>query len=261
VFWEGQGQEQPSQERGKGIGAERRHTVLLCGGEDFCTEVRRHIERRRRDVQAVAARGLESAREILEAGEMPVAILTEERVLADGEVSPYERRQEMTAALLLLASYAPVVWIGSAEDAAEISPVTHAAAVDFVPRSALCVPAAVSMVERRLRRTTATASVSAAILPEEQLAEGREFGELLRHELNNPLTGILGNAELLMLEVRRGRLELPAHTLQRVQTITDLAVRMREAVRLLSDRWEAAGGNLSAKEQPSVEQPHWLANS
>jgi hypothetical protein len=29
------------------------------------------------------------------------------------------------------------------------------------------------------------------------------FGEVFRHELNNPLTGILGNAELLLAEVRR----------------------------------------------------------
>ena len=30
-----------------------------------------------------------------------------------------------------------------------------------------------------------------------------DFGEVLRHELNNPLTGILGNAELLLSEIRR----------------------------------------------------------
>jgi signal transduction histidine kinase len=29
-----------------------------------------------------------------------------------------------------------------------------------------------------------------------------EFGQLLRHERNNPLSGILGNAELLLSEVR-----------------------------------------------------------
>jgi signal transduction histidine kinase len=35
--------------------------------------------------------------------------------------------------------------------------------------------------------------------------ERRDFGRLLRHELNNPLTGILGNAEL-----RRSNIELIA---------------------------------------------------
>jgi len=36
--------------------------------------------------------------------------------------------------------------------------------------------------------------------PEVQGQE-RDFGEVLRHELNNPLTGILGNAELLLVEL------------------------------------------------------------
>jgi signal transduction histidine kinase len=40
--------------------------------------------------------------------------------------------------------------------------------------------------------------------------EQRDFGEVLRHELNNPLTGILGNAELLLVELRRKKVDLPA---------------------------------------------------
>ena len=62
------------------------------------------------------------------------------------------------------------------------------------------------------------------------------FGEVLRHELNNPLTGILGNAELLLAEVRRkndGR--LPRGGQQRLETIAELAVRLRETVRRLSE--------------------------
>lgn len=31
----------------------------------------------------------------------------------------------------------------------------------------------------------------------------KDFGEGLQHELNNPLTGILGNAELLLSDQRR----------------------------------------------------------
>jgi signal transduction histidine kinase len=66
-----------------------------------------------------------------------------------------------------------------------------------------------------------------------------DFGEVLRHELNNPLTGILGNAELLLSEIRRnddGR--LPAGGLQRLETIATLAVRLRETIRRLSQEWE-----------------------
>jgi hypothetical protein len=50
----------------------------------------------------------------------------------------------------------------------------------------------------------------------------------------NPLTGILGNAELL-LEARRGTLDLPLQTLQRLETIAELAVHIRETVRRLTD--------------------------
>jgi signal transduction histidine kinase len=63
---------------------------------------------------------------------------------------------------------------------------------------------------------------------------------VLRHELNNPLTGILGNAELLLAEIRRkddGK--LPHGGQQRVEMIASLAVRLRETVRRLSTEWEA----------------------
>src|SRR5450432_3872147 len=70
--------------------------------------------------------------------------------------------------------------------------------------------------------------------------EIRGFGEVLRHELNNPLTGILGNAELLLAEVRRKNDgQLPNGGQQRLETIAALAVRLRETVRRLSQDWEA----------------------
>jgi signal transduction histidine kinase len=71
--------------------------------------------------------------------------------------------------------------------------------------------------------------------------EERDFGEVLRHELNNPLTGILGNAELLLVEFRRAALELPPKAKLRLETIAALAVRMRETVRQLSEEWESQG--------------------
>jgi len=68
--------------------------------------------------------------------------------------------------------------------------------------------------------------------------EDRDFGEVLRHELNNPLTGILGNAELLLVEMRRNHVDLPPQVQARLETIAALAVRMRETVRRLSEEWE-----------------------
>jgi signal transduction histidine kinase len=61
-----------------------------------------------------------------------------------------------------------------------------------------------------------------------------DFGEILRHEVNNPLTGILGNTELLL--ARRDR--LPPGAIERLQTIAELAVRLRETVRRLSNTWD-----------------------
>jgi len=68
--------------------------------------------------------------------------------------------------------------------------------------------------------------------------EGDDFGAVLRHELNNPLTGILGNAELLLVELRRKNVALPEQAQSRLETIASLAVRMRETVRRLSEEWE-----------------------
>jgi hypothetical protein len=86
-------------------------------------------------------------------------ILAEERVLAgvDGEVDGEldrprrARRQAIESALSLLAEAAPVVWIGAAEGGMQTTQAVRTGAVDFVPRSAMCLPAAITMVERRLR--------------------------------------------------------------------------------------------------------------
>lgn len=79
--------------------------------------------------------------------------------------------------------------------------------------------------------------------PQPPGSDDRDFGEVLRHELNNPLTGILGNAELLLMAVKRKRLELPAPVEHRLETIATLAVRMRETVRRLSEEWEEQEGD------------------
>jgi len=66
------------------------------------------------------------------------------------------------------------------------------------------------------------------------------FAEILRHKLKNPLTGILGNAELLLAEVRRQKsTQFSESSLKRLETIAALAVRMRETVRRLSQACEA----------------------
>lgn len=68
----------------------------------------------------------------------------------------------------------------------------------------------------------------------ERAAQGRaEAGRpggtagALRHEINNPLTGILGNAELIL----QAREHLPVDVVHRVETIVELAVRLRKLMR------------------------------
>ncbi len=234
--------------------------ILVCGTEEFCSEARHEWQRKSPGMPVVLADGLESAQRMM-ARETPRAILAETRVLAGGAPTIRQRHQTIAAAVALLAGHAPVVWIGSEEERTTVSQMSPPVEADFVPRSALCLPAAMAMLERRLRLVSAGSPRIQArhghISVGELTSDGRDFGEVLRHELNNPLTGILGNAELLLLEVQRGRLMVPAGALQRLEVIAELAVRMRETVRQLSDRWEAAGGNLPAEKQEPAEEPQW----
>ena len=72
--------------------------------------------------------------------------------------------------------------------------------------------------------------------PEEQLVYYRnrldEVAELvarIRHEINNPLTGVLGQAQLLLRE------ELSERARKRAQTIEELAIRIRDIVAQLRE--------------------------
>ena len=135
-----------------------------------------------------------------------------------------------------LAVHAPVVVIGAAEKRAELSALIDAGVADYVPRNGGGLLATLGPVQRRLEQAQKMAASTS-----DHLMQGKaDFGEVLRHELNNPLTGILGNAELLLVEIHRkndGR--IPHGGEQRLETIAALAVRLRETVRRLSQEWEA----------------------
>lgn len=99
--------------------------------------------------------------------------------------------------------------------------------MEFVARHGEFIPLAACLVERSLRWAQRSASSGGS--PWAEMPD--DVAEIFRHEINNPLTGILGNAELLLSH----GLRLPPADTQRLQTVVDLAVRLRETIRRLSD--------------------------
>ena len=137
----------------------------------------------------------------------------------------------LETAVALLTESAPVVVAAAAEKQSNLGFLITSGAVDFVARTKNFVPIAAGLLDRRVR----LAERAEGLIHFPAGALVGDFGEILRHEVNNPLTGILGNAELLLAR----RNQLPPVVVERLQTIADLAVRLRETVRKLSDAWES----------------------
>jgi signal transduction histidine kinase len=136
----------------------------------------------------------------------------------------------LESAVAVLSETAPVVVAAAPEKQAGMAFLITSGAVDFVGRTGRYLPIVAGMLDRRVRmaeRVTGMVQFSRDEL-------SGDFGEILRHEVNNPLTGILGNTELLL--ARRDR--LPPSAVERLETIAELAVRLRETVRRLSNAWD-----------------------
>ena len=129
-----------------------------------------------------------------------------------------------------LVEKAPVILLAPAARQAQVASLVAEGEVEFVVRVGDFVPLAASLLERRLR--WAESADPAPGRPSVELPE--DIAEIFRHEINNPLTGILGNAELLL--AHRDRMH--ATDTQRLETVVSLAVRLRETVRRLSNSWE-----------------------
>ncbi len=171
---------------------------------------------------------------------IPSVILLDESVAVPGL---------FTDALQDLARFAPLIFLAAPENLArwcalgELSDLVTQGRVECVPRHGDFVPLTTRLIERHacsrpeaLRRYAAPAVV--ANVPERVQLDPddapRDFGEVLRHEVNNPLTGILGNAELLLS--RRDRIS--ADMVERLEVIAELAIRLRETIRRLSNALE-----------------------
>ena len=138
--------------------------------------------------------------------------------------------ETLESAVASLTETAPVVVAAAAEKQAALAFPITSGAVDFVMRKDGFLTIAAGLLDRRVRMAERVAGMIR--FPHDGLVG--DFGEILRHEVNNPLTGILGNTELLL--ARRDR--LPPAAVERLQTIAELAVRLRETVRRLSNAWE-----------------------
>jgi signal transduction histidine kinase len=137
-----------------------------------------------------------------------------------------------------LTAIAPVVLLAPPERQAEAARLVAGGEVEFVARAGEFIPLAAALVERRLR----WAAMSESLLGPPWAELHGDLGEIFRHEINNPLTGILGNAELLLGHRDR----LSAVDTQRLQTVVDLAVRLRETIRRLGNAWENRSPNLKS---------------
>src|SRR6202050_1315957 len=152
----------------------------------------------------------------------PSVILLDDELLQGAPLCEFLRQLTKTA---------PVVLLAAAERQPEVLRMVAEGEVEFVARRGEFIPLAACLVERRMRWAQRSASLEGS--PWADMPDN--VAEIFRHEINNPLTGILGNAELLLSHGVR----LPAADTQRLQTVVDLAVRLRETIRRLSDAWDS----------------------
>ena len=150
--------------------------------------------------------------------------------LDESAIEPSPDGESLESAVASLIDSAPVVVAAAPEKEGHLGFLITSGAVDFVPRTSNFLPAAARLLDRRARLAERMSGMT--LLPNEEMSG--DFGEILRHEVNNTLTGILGNTELLLAR-REG---LPPGAVERLQTIAELAVRLRETVRRLSNAWD-----------------------
>ena len=114
----------------------------------------------------------------------------------------------LTETLYRLSQAAPVIFLAAQERQTEIAKIVAECDVEFVARVGDFIPLAASLIERKSRRLVKE-SVYETGLASGEMPE--DMAEIFRHEFNNPLTGILGNAELVLSHGDRlSRTDTPA---------------------------------------------------
>ena len=216
--------------------------LLISADPSRCSAVRRALEQSDPACRVAAVASFAAARLTI-ADLAPDVIVLEEASLRISSSLPGARTSPLADVVSALAGFAPVVILGADKPSDSLAGLIAAGAADFVPSDDSQLPDAAACVEKRVQARrqlvqdylkSGPGSATRPPSPEES------FAEILRHELNNPLTGILGNAELLLAEMRREKPVANSDSaIKRLETIAALAVRMRETVRRLSLACEA----------------------
>lgn len=215
-------------------------TVLLISPDAaLCAAVRGVLRQSRPACHVAAVENFAAARRSI-ADFSPDVIVLEESSLPGPSHDSNLRASPLEDVVTALAGFAPVVVLGGRNAPASLSALLAAGAADFVADAQSNLLGAAECIERRLQTAGRLSPRISGPALSPDLCDNDTFGEILRHELNNPLTGILGNAELLLADARRQRaVPLSESNFKRLETIAALAVRMRETVRRLSQACEA----------------------
>jgi signal transduction histidine kinase len=196
--------------------------ILICADSNLAKGYMAGLSAELKSVQVPLAANISQARHMLECFS-PDIILIDESAFEPQAVDTW--RQIVAG----LKDYAPVVVAATAHHQAIFTSLIGTGEVEIVKRHRNFTLSVRKAVVQRLRRDANDVSNEAPP------PDGETFGELLRHEMNNPLTGILGNAELLLEKRHR----LPPSVVTQIETIAQLALRLRETVQRLSEMWES----------------------
>jgi signal transduction histidine kinase len=199
-----------------------RLVLLGSADEGTVTRISTSVTTARQSCRCVAAVTLAKMHESLRR-RAPCVVLFDDQMLGGASLEE---------TLLRFTELAPVALVAAPERCKEVGRWVARGDVEFISRVGDFAPLAAAIVLRRIRWAEQADSPAGA--PWKEFPA--DFAAILRHEINNPLTGILGNAELLLAHYGD---KLPEAALQRVETVVDLAVRLREATRRLTNAIES----------------------
>jgi signal transduction histidine kinase len=197
--------------------------LMICADSNLAKGYLAALSAPLKNVQLTLVTNIPQARHMLERLSPGVILLDESAFDLQG-VDTWKQ------VVVSFSDHAPVVVAATARHQATFTCLIGTGEVEIVIREGNFAPQVWRAVVHSLRGDARSGVNEVSSL------DCESFGELLRHEMNNPLTGILGNAELLLEKRHR----LPPTAVTQIETIAQLAMRLRETVQRLSAMWESA---------------------